>query len=60
MKIDRWNRKQMGNKFTDDYHLAIEMQIVGRGAGVFYIEIKDGKMNIEPYCYNKPDAKSKA
>ena len=30
-------------------HLAVEVAITGEGEGVFYIEAKDGKINVEPY-----------
>lgn len=32
--------------------LAIQIDIVKEGAGSFYIEVKDGKLNIEPYAYD--------
>ena len=38
-------------------HLAIEVAIKGEGEGVFYIEAKDGKLNVEPYTYNDRDAR---
>lgn len=31
--------------------LAIQVNITEEGAGVFYIEIKDGKLSVEPYEY---------
>lgn len=38
-------------------HLAIEIAIKGEGEGVFYIEAKDGKLNVEPYDYHDRDAR---
>ncbi len=38
-------------------HLAIEVDIVGEGGGAFYIELKDGKVAIEPYEYYDNDCK---
>lgn len=38
-------------------HLAIQVDIVGEGAGVFYIEVKDGQLYIEPYDYVNRDAR---
>lgn len=37
-------------------HLAIQVDIIGEGAGIFYIEIKDGSLYIEPYDYVDHDA----
>lgn len=31
--------------------LAIQMNLTGEAAGTFYIEVKDGKLSIEPYEY---------
>jgi putative sterol carrier protein len=43
----------------DDHakHLAVEVAITGEGNGVFYIEVKDGKINVEPYTYNDRDVR---
>lgn len=38
-------------------HLAVEIAITGEGEGVFYIEAKDGKINVEPYNYNDRDVR---
>ena len=32
--------------------LAVQVNITGDNGGVFYVEVKDGKINIEPYEYN--------
>ena len=32
--------------------LAVQVNLTGENGGVFYIEIKDGKVNVEPYSYN--------
>ena len=32
--------------------MAIQVNIAGKNGGIFYVEIKDGKANIEPYEYN--------
>jgi len=37
-------------------HLAFQFNITGEGAGIFYIELKDGKLFIEPYEYYDRDA----
>ena len=36
---------------------AVEFNIYGEGEGAFYIEIKDGKVSLEPYEYYDKDAK---
>ncbi|MCM1487643.1 MAG: SCP2 sterol-binding domain-containing protein [Firmicutes bacterium] len=38
-------------------HLAVEVAITGEGEGVFYIEAKDGRINVEPYTYNDRDVR---
>lgn len=37
--------------------LAIEFDITGEGEGKFYVEVKDGSVNVEPYDYVDNDAK---
>lgn len=37
-------------------HLAIQFNIVGKGEGAFYLEIKDGRLHVEPYEYYDRDA----
>lgn len=32
-------------------HLAVQVDIIGEGNGAFYIELKDGKLYVEPYEY---------
>lgn len=32
-------------------HVAIQFNVTGEGAGAFYLEIKDGKVDIQPYEY---------
>ncbi len=31
--------------------LAYQFNVVGKAEGIFYVEIKDGKVNVEPYEY---------
>lgn len=38
-------------------NLAIEIDIVGEGGGSFYIELKNGKLSVEPYEYYNRDCK---
>ena len=42
------------SKITD--HLAYQFNIVGEGAGSFYVEVKEGQLYIEPYEYYDRDA----
>ena len=32
--------------------LAVQVNITGKDSGVFYVEVKDGRINVEPYEYN--------
>lgn len=32
--------------------LAVQINLTGKDGGVFYVEVKDGKVNVEPYEYN--------
>ncbi len=38
-------------------HLAYQFNITGEASGIFYVEVKDGKLNVEPYEYFDRDAK---
>ena len=37
--------------------LAVEVDLTGSDPGVFYVEIKDGKIAVEPYEYNDRNCK---
>ena len=37
-------------------HLAYQFNITGEASGVFYIEVKDGSLSVEPYEYFDRDA----
>lgn len=37
-------------------HLAYQFNITGEGSGIFYVEVKDGKISVEPYEYYDRDA----
>lgn len=39
------------------HHLAIQVDITGECEGAFYIELKDGKVYVEPYEYYDRDVK---
>uniref|UniRef100_UPI0040567196 SCP2 sterol-binding domain-containing protein n=1 Tax=Agathobacter sp. TaxID=2021311 RepID=UPI0040567196 len=36
-------------------HLAYQFNITGEGEGIFYAEVKDGKLSVEPYDYYNRD-----
>lgn len=47
----------MGTDVSDiQEHLAYQFNITGEGAGIFYVEVKDGQLYIEPYEYFDRDA----
>lgn len=49
--------KFMGADVSDiNEHLAYQFNVLGEGSGVFYVEIKDGQLFIEPYEYYDRDA----
>lgn len=37
-------------------HLAYQFNITGEAEGIFYVEVKEGKLYVEPYDYNDRDA----
>ncbi len=37
-------------------HLAYQFNIIGEAEGIFYVEVKDGKLYVEPYEYYDRDA----
>lgn len=51
-------RNEFGNSDVSNYedHLALQVNIVGEGSGAFYVEINEGKLNIEGYDYNNNNA----
>ena len=50
------NTKKTAGKKTAE-NIAVEFDIKGEGEGAFYIEIKNGKVSVEPYEYYDRDAK---
>ena len=38
-------------------HLAYQFNIVGEAEGIFYVEVKDGELFVEPYEYHDRDVK---
>lgn len=37
-------------------HLAYQFNITGKSEGIFYVEVKDGELHVEPYEYYDRDA----
>ena len=37
-------------------HIAYQFNIIGEGEGIFYVEVKEGKLYVEPYEYFDRDA----
>lgn len=37
-------------------HLAYQFNIIGEAQGIFYIEVKEGELHVEPYEYYDRDA----
>ena len=37
-------------------HLAFQFNITGEAEGIFYAEVKDGRLSVEPYEYYDRDA----
>lgn len=49
--------KFMGADVSDvTEHLAYQFNIEGEAGGIFYVEVKDGKLYVEPYEYFDRDA----
>lgn len=53
---------ELKNRFMDadvsdiTEHLAYQFNITGEGEGIFYVEVKEGKLYVEPYEYFDRDA----
>lgn len=43
------------NAGKTEEHFAVEVQIEGEGEGIFYIELKDKQLFVEPYDYKNHD-----
>ena len=47
----------MGTDVSDiAEHLAYQFNVTGESSGIFYVEVKEGKLYIEPYEYYDRDA----
>ena len=44
-----------GVNVADKGFLAVQVNLTGEGGGVFYVEVKDGHVNVEPYSYDNRD-----
>ena len=47
-------KEKFGDKDVSNFgeNLAYEFHVTGEEQGTFYVEVKDGKLNIEPYDYH--------
>lgn len=46
----------MGADVSDiQEHLAYQFNIIGEASGIFYVEVKDGQLHVEPYEYYDRD-----
>lgn len=57
IKLDAENRRKRPDLIRKDFRRVLELQIVGRGAGVMYVEFSNGDINVQPFVYNHADAK---
>ena len=44
-----------GVNVADKGFLAVQVNLTGEDGGVFYVEVKDGHVNVEPYSYDNRD-----
>jgi putative sterol carrier protein len=51
-------RKILSKRDLSDlpYKFAVQINLTGKATGVFYVEVLDGKLSVEPYEYNDKDA----
>lgn len=51
-------KKEFGSADVSNYegHLALQINVTGEGEGIFYAEINEGRLFIEPYDYKDNDA----
>ncbi|MBE6909648.1 MAG: glycosyltransferase [Ruminococcaceae bacterium] len=42
-------------KLPEDYHRSVQVQILGKGSGIFYVEFHDGEMDVVPSNYHGAD-----
>ena len=57
IKLDTENKRKRPDLIRKDFRRVLELQIVGRGAGVMYVEFSNGDINVQPFTYNHADAK---
>lgn len=49
--VDTVREKMKGVDVSGVDFLAVQVNLTGEASGIFYIEIKDGNTNVEPYDY---------
>jgi putative sterol carrier protein len=57
-EIVAYTKKKIADVDAADFkgHLAVQVNITGEGEGAFYVELNDGKAEVEPYEYFDRDA----
>ena len=50
--VEKVRKIAAGKDVSDKDFLAVQVNITGKNSGVFYVEIKDHKVNVEPYDYH--------
>lgn len=50
-------KAQQGRCFVHSRTLAFQVDVEGKAEGIFYIEIKDGQLHVEPYDYHDRNAR---
>jgi putative sterol carrier protein len=57
-EIVAYTKKKIADVDASNFkgHLAVQVNITGEGEGAFYVELNDGKAEVEPYEYFDRDA----
>ena len=53
---DRINKIKHADAIRKDYHRVVQIEIVGRGAGIMHVEFADGEIHVRPEP--RPDAEA--
>ncbi len=55
-ELDKANHKKYLKKYGKDYHRLVQIEIIGRGAGTFYVAFRPDRLEIEPRSNDAADA----
>lgn len=50
--VEKVRKIALSKDVSDKDFLAVQVNITGKESGVFYVEIKDHKVSVEPYDYH--------